>query len=497
MRGLVALGAAVGVFFPHLWSLFVVARGLLALKGSVFARLTLEPFVLPLAMASFRLIENLFTNPVFAWAEFVYLLLVALALWLITLSANSGDAFHLQIGLFVGGLLFMAFALVNFWDQIYWFKSWNVYPNEVRMLGRDTFVALSKNAIISRDLGYIGPGNLRISIKLRHKDPSGRTLEIPLSLVREGSPNQPDILCSVGAEWSACDLTQSLQTRARMFLWLGGWDRWSVENSAVLEVTDLRIVYLSRFPVGAAVKESGRTAGLTFNPNAMGLTALVGFLLVILIPGQPALRSAMFAWPFVIIIVMTGSRACLGGLLIFGLMLLLGTKPWARLMGYLLPFGIIAVLAIGFGFLPEGGSGLPRILNPFAELYEESRVYLYVELISQIGFSLLGRQDFQAFLSMLHQTNPAIPMEHAHSLWLQVYGASGLVGLAILGLAFSRVERRLHRVKWRTAWATFFALYFVSFFDYFAFFPPYYILLFGLSMLPFRVDSSNHAYERP
>jgi len=106
-----------------------------------------------------------------------------------------------------------------------------------------------------------------------------------------------------------------------------------------------------------------------------------------------------------------------------------------------------------------------------------------------MGFSLAGERNYPKLLGIIREERGLGPLEHAHSLWLQVYGVSGLLGLAAFMFLFLKTESQLSHRKNRVSIAAFFALYFVSFFDYFAFYPPYYILLFGIALLawaPFK-----------
>ncbi len=480
MKAIVVIPTILGVFWPHLWSLLIVLRALPLLR---LGSLQLESMYLPAAFATFRLVENLPSNSVFAWSEFAFLLLVAFSLHLVLKWWTSSEQHYFLSGLFIGSSLLAFCALFNFFDSIYLVKPWMVYPTEVQKVSGSSFRALSTNAIMSRDLGFIGPGTLSISIRLRHLDPEGRRLEIPLSLVRGSGPSEPDMVCSVDTEWSICKASVSLATRQHTILWLGGWDRWSHSKASILEVSTLRIYYETPPPIAQILTNSGRIAGFTFNPNALGLVSLIGILLIVIHSKHAWPVTALTAMPFLTLLLLSGSRASLGGLILFIVILLIKPRPWARAVGYLAPALVILAVYLGFRLAPEGFSFLPRILNPFSELYEESRISLYSDVLSRVGFSITGVWDFHQLLAKISQEVGSGPLEHAHSLWLQVYGVTGLAGLVILLFLFFRVEFLLSRKKLRNVQAAFFALYFVSFFDYFAFYPPYYILLFGLSLL--------------
>lgn len=480
MKKIFFLSGFVGVFLPHLWSLMVILRALpmISLGG-----VRLELLFLPLIFAGYRLVENLLVSPVFAVSEMFYILAVAISLLILMQHHNMFDGSSLIKGMLLGGVMLALIGLLNFFDSIYLFKPWTANPSEVRLLDKNSFKALSSNAIINKDLGYIGPGILKIYLRLRHSDPDGRELQLPVSLVQKGGPNSPDAICTAKSEWQTCTFTLRLETRSQTVLWLGGWDHWSNDTSSTIDVSSLRIFYLTPLPLKEIIFNSGRRAGLTFNSNALGMTSLICILVVATLSIATWPLTTAYAVPFAVLLILSGSRASLGGLLVFIFLLFLNHNTAKRILGYLLPFLVLAVLSVGFHFSPEDKASLPRILNPFAERYQESRVSLYVEVLSRVGLSLTGVPSMRALLNEIQNDLGLGSLEHAHSLWLQVYGVSGLLGLAIFALGFLITEKHLNRKQLRIAHSAFFALYFVSFFDYFTFYPPYYILLFSLSYL--------------
>jgi len=373
MKALIVIPTILGVFLPHLWSVFIIVRGipLLYLGG-----IRLEPLYLPILFATFRLVENLPSNSVFAWSEFAFLLVVAVSLQLVVKWSGTHERHYFLFGLLGGSTLLSVCALLNFLDSIYLVKPWMAYPAEVQKKSSTSFKALTSNAIINRDLGFIGPGTLTVSVRMRHQDLEGRSLEMPLTLVRQSGPSRPDTVCYVSAQWSTCATNVYLPTREHTTLWLGGWDYWSKDNAAILEVSGLRISYQNPPPLWQVLANSGRIAGFTFNPNALGLASLVGIMLIGILSKKPWPATALTAMPFLLLLLLSGSRASLGGLVLFILILLIKPLRWARTVGYIAPLFVLLTIYAGFHWAPGSllSLSLPRIVIPIGELYDESRV---------------------------------------------------------------------------------------------------------------------------
>lgn len=481
-----------GVFFPHIWSLLVTLRGLPLIRA---IQLRPEFFFLPVIFAAFRLLENLGRDPQFAIAEMIYILIVALSLLAIFQHTNIRERDAVLKGLIWGSTLLTLASTFNFLDSVYLIKPWKAYPSEARIIKQGSFQALSSNAIVSRDLGYVGPGTLSVSLRLRHIDSNNRALRLPVSLVQRGSPIVQNAVCFTDIEWRTCTFAVQLKTRAHTVLWLGGWDSWQKKNSSTLEVSSLRLVYLKPPPIGQILFNSGRSSGLTFNPNAFGLTSLVCILLIALLSKVPWHLTVVYCIPSFILLLQSGSRASLAGLVLFVLILLIKSSSLKRLVGYLAPIAILVFIFLGFQAIPKYNVVLPHILNPFEESYQASRVSLYAAVIKQVGLSFLGKGNISQLLASTQKDLGLGTLGHAHSLWLQVYIVVGLLGLSILLAGFFFVEHHLNQKRLYIAQAAFFALYCISFFDYLAFYPPYYILLFGLGYLAMSPKSSALHYD--
>lgn len=500
MKVLLLFAGAVGATLPHFWSaiVLILAVFMLASGHRNLPRIYPAAFVLPLAFALLRFFENIRSNSTFAWSEFFYLLFVALALLIMASNIKAAEIVYLLLGISLGSWLLLAALSINFYDQIYRLKPWNAYPQDVAKLEQNTFKAQSDNAILSRDIGYLGSGTIKVTLPLRLRETASDTfiLKLPASLVKQESPSKPAAICEVSVEWSLCEFTAELAKRDKLQLWLGGWNAWRAEEPFVLVVGALRISYLTQFPIREVILLNGRASGLTFNPNALGISALGAFLATFLLFRGLTSNLILFVLPHLAILLLTGSRTAFAGLLVFLVMLFLGPRPHLRVVALLMPLTLIFALWLGFVLNPQGLSGLPRILNPFAELLQESRVNIYSEVFSNLGFSLLGQGDVVSFLQKLHNKNSSVPQEHAHSLWLQAYIVSGAFGVGLLFWVMLRVESSLTKLRDPAPWAAFVTLYFVSFFDYFAFYPPYYILLFGLGFLPYYKVLYSTFYEK-
>lgn len=488
MRGILVTAAITGVFLPHLWSVLVIVRALPLVYKMNFR---LELMLLPTIFALFRLVENLGRDPWFGIGEMVYVLAVGFSLLVSLQNCTTRDINALLKGIFLGSTLLAVFSMLNFFDHIYLIKPWTAYPSEARILKRNTFEALSSNAIVSRDLGYVGPGTLKASMRLRHIDINNRELRLPISFVQEGSSITPSAFCAANAQETTCTAIVKLDKRKRTVLWLGGWDSWQSKNSSMLEVSSLQLIYLEPPPLEQILFNSGRSAGLTFNSNALGLASLVCILLVALLYKAPWYMVTISCIPLFVLLLQSSSRASLAGLVLFVVILLIRLPILKRIVGYTAPIIILLVMFWGFHLIPRQTVELPRILNPFEDAYRESRVSLYAATIERMGLSIFGTTDIVSLLSDIQSDLGLGTLEHAHSLWLQVYIVSGIAGFLIFLAGFILVEYRLNQKRLYVAQAAFFSLYCVAFFDYFAFYPPYYILMFGLGYL--ALSSKAHA----
>lgn len=492
MRWLLVTATTIGVFLPHLWSVLVILRAVPLIRA---ATSRLEPLLLPAIFALYRLVENLGRDPWFGLGEMVYVLVVGFSLLVVLHNYTVYDRNAFLKGILLGSTILAVFSTLNFFDQIYLIKPWTAYPSEARILKRNAFEALSSNAIVTKDLGYVGPGVLKASMRLRHIDTNNRELKLPVSFVRKSSPITPSAFCTVTTKETTCTITVKLERRERTVLWLGGWDSWQSKNSSILEASALRLFYLEPPPIAQILFNSGRSAGFTFNPNALGLASLVCILLVALLNRAPWHTVILSCIPLFVLLLQSGSRASLAGLVLFILILLIRHPELKRSVGYMTPIIILLVIFWGFRSTPEPTITLPRILNPFEDVYRESRVSLYVAVIERIGLSFIGTRDIGSLLHDIQSDLGLGTLEHTHSLWLQIYIASGILGLLIFLAGFILVEYRLSQKQLHVAQAAFFSLYCVSFFDYFAFYPPYYILLFGLGYLALSPKAGSVHYD--
>jgi O-Antigen ligase len=358
------------------------------------------------------------------------------------------------------------------------------------------FIALrSESAWVVNNFSAQGPGHIRYQFEIR----SSNSFQVNTFIIHQGLTNgRSDKLCQVDIEWQLCTLDVTLSSRGWVTVGIGGSSTWN-NLKPYLEVKDAIITGDVSSNLIDAVTNPSRVRGLDFNENAFGIhIALVGIVLMSFIPMVYGFISIV---PALTCIMLSGSRAALIAY-IFGMIIyLIGRSRWIKLLPWI--FAVTVILVVAFQVRIFSIEIQPMAVKSFRSLVTDhnstqNRLEIW-RLVTKSWLEtprtvLIGTGDltnamkakFDARSSRYGLTKESLT--HAHNLWLQTLGESGLLGfLVMLGL-WCWVIVRAWRVRDSAALALLAAVFIMNSVDYLFFYAPVQ-LCFWMATVGFQVVS--------
>ncbi len=362
-------------------------------------------------------------------------LLEGIVIWLVYSGSKvlkksfQAIAFGLVIGLGIAAI--QAFVSVWFPPAYSWQAG---EPALVKLESRVNSTRITpldpNNAWIVRPSGNRGPGRLEFSFDIRADQEQSVNVSIIAVGLRGG---RMDRECIARPEWSVCRLEANLPARTEVILVIGGYGLWKQGNTPLeFRQTSLRDLSFVPFRFFLVLSSLPRTAGMAFNPNAFGAwMATLGLLVVVsTLRWYVRLPGASFA---LVGILLSGSRGALIAFLV-GTVFLVSSQRSRWFTWVLLPLIFFIVLVVqvfpqaiagirALHFLTEGANTISR-LEQFHLAFE-----------SFLSNPIFGVGNLhEAMISRWTQTltTPVEAVAHAHNLFLQVAGESGILGLTVL-----------------------------------------------------------------
>jgi O-Antigen ligase len=291
--------------------------------------------------------------------------------------------------------------------------------------GIDNLIPTSpENAFVLRSFGQQGSGRVRLTLEMRSAQP----VQLRIALLHKDLPAVPvgkSTICNIDNNWKTCSIDVSLKTRGDLNLLIGGYYTWKAE-SGILSIRHYHLEVLSFPTLTEWVSTLPRVQGWTFNANAFA--AWMTLVVLVTVVSSRVLWEWCLLVPVFLAILLSGSRGAMGVSLIgmfCGLWLILPARYKILLycaLGALI-FGFILVNNLdtplrALRILTEDGSNVSRL-----EVYQLSfRAFLESPVI---GVGDLSRK----MQSYANDSSPTLT--HAHNLFLQIIGESGLSGLFI------------------------------------------------------------------
>jgi O-Antigen ligase len=389
-----------------------------------------------------------------------------------------------SFGLLIGLITISIFAAWNVWfAQSMELKLEPLLAKQVNLGQYRQMEAVdSGNAWVLQLLGMQGSGQVRYSAEFRAEKP----IQVSISLLHEKlTNNRVDVPCSIQTDWTTCQIIATLPTRASMIFVFGGYGSWKL-GSPTIDVRNEHLDIIEPPTLLERVLNSSRAQLWAFNENALGVWLTVLTILAIGILGN---RWLIFASTvFVILGVFTsGSRGALAAL---GLGLVLLTLKNIKYFRAVLIATTCLSTALSATQIYQQrntiitnpimvANGGFRAIQPNDPASSRSRLEIFRLAwlafkdspwfgVGDLQKAMIVKYDARAQSAGLAREN----LTHAHNLWLQVAGESGVFGLLAMMALWIVVFARAWRTNDRVALICLAVLFLVNLTDYFFYYAP-------------------------
>jgi hypothetical protein len=407
-----------------------------------------------------------------------------------------------SFGLSIGLISISIFAAWNVWFAQS--MQWKLEPSLAKQVNFGQYRQLeavdSGNAWVLQLLGMQGSGQVRYRAEFRAKKP----IQVSISLLHEKlSNNRVDVPCNIQTVWITCQIVTSLPSRASMIFVFGGYGSWKL-GSPTIDVRNEHLDIIEPPTLLERVLNSSRAQLWAFNENALGVWLTV---LTILAMGILGNRWLIFSGViFVIIGVFTsGSRGALAAL---GLgLVLLALKNIKYFHAVLIATACLLIALTATQIYQQRNTMISnpitvsiggfRAIQPNDSSSSRSRLEIF--RLAWLAFQdspWFGVGDLQKAMIAKYDTraqNAGLAREnltHAHNLWLQVAGESGVFGLMAMMALWIVVLAKAWRQNDRVALICLAVLFLVNLTDYFFYYAPVQIV-FWMSAAGFLARSPN------
>ena len=443
--------------------------------------------------------------------DFLYLFLLGFSVyyWKETSKNQNFKSFYIILGI----VIHIAIIVVT-WSNSFQQFNWIVDSDFAKIKNSEGIIrveANSSNSWVNQKLGLQGSGRFEYEVEIRAVKEFDLAIWIQSNSL--GQPLQPTF-CRASTIWTKCVFPFSLPKRESAQSVLGTFGTLNT-NSSILEIRDGKLRTLSGPMWYEYILPAERVKGLAFNENAFGawivIVALIGsvfavsylgFFVTLALPLLPILwsssRNALLAY-------------VAANLLLFFAKFLAPKFKQGQFFLTIYLIGVIFGLILGIIFfrsdVPVTTSSFQasRIVIPSYDLSVRGRVQLWrltlsVWLESPKSF-LFGVGDLttalRANLDALAVVNGLSKdkITHAHNLWVQTLGETGLVGLLLLCFGWGFAIVRAWRDQDWGAISIFLCVFILNSFDYLFYYAPvqlvFWMAVVGFKQMPDIVKSQK------
>ena len=469
----------VGSFIGFFQNYTVFVSKLTSLKGLYFV---LVLFFLIRIILAWRV-----SNPWYSVLE----CLAAIVMLLISFWLNQVNR-HLKnftSAIFLGLALLIAFNVVP--RLIFAFQGGILLWVSERNLVRETqignvygFQAVAPNAYVLQNTTMQGSGRIRYQVEVRAKQPFQTSIGFIQSSLTNGRTDRP---CRVTTDWNLCSVEVNLPSRDWAQLGIGGFGTWN-PNSPLLETRNSKLIVLEPPNVFEVLTDSSRILGFSFNFNAFAAQVVVTGLIALIFVRNNFWISLLTATSL-FCISLSGSRGALVAFAIGFLVLFFTRTRHYKVLPWLLFLIFTAVLLLQVNTVSSTTPPPTVITEPglrslnFTD-HDSARGRLEIWRLATESWLenprtfLIGTGDlsqamkakFDARSSSFGLTKNSLT--HAHNLWIQTAGESGLLGLCTMLWLWGWVILRAWRSRDAGALALLAAIFVINSVDYLFFYAP-------------------------
>lgn len=469
------LGALIVAFglgaFPQLGIALCVAYGLAAV---VYQRIAWRRRTWWWAMVAYALLRVPWQMRGGGAGAWYGLLEVAFAVGVLFGAAALRTQFskRLAIAAALGALVAVTAAALPVWSFATPTQSWYAPSSLVDFTsdrGVDTLTPLNEgNAWVHRDLGSQGSGEIDYRFELRSERPTEVTVWFQRPDLADDL--RPQTCVADNTRWRVCSVSAKLTQRMTTVFVIGAWETWK-SSSGPLQFRNAEIRILQQPTWTERLFHSNRAVGWSFNENGFGIWMTCVAALIFASSG-PISGAWFLAVPCAIGVLISGSRnALIALLLISGLLIVAGLRSErSRLVAAVIAVLIALLTTILIATGVQSGRGVDF-------LSDNGRFKIY-HIAWDLAWQhpLIGWGDFALALRESTAGSASGAVSHAHSLWLQTFGESGLLGVACLITLIVVLAYHVFRTRDKTMLAILIILIFVNSIDYFLYYSPVFFL---------------------
>lgn len=339
----------------------------------------------------------------------------------------------------------------------------------------------SNNSLALTNIGNFASQKIRYKLKVR----ASNDLKLRVSFWLPDTRISETIYCTLAKIYSDCQISIEVKARTNVILVLGEAKTW-IENDPYIEIESTQLFVDDVQQLFAWSLPSQRWKGFSFNENAFGAhMALIG--LIILAYARNYIWAFLAMSPTLLCVFLSGSRGALAALAIGFLVFFLSRSriykclPWIL---FLALAGIIIFQAVTLRSLGTSAATQPNLRSLNVLDKDSARTRLEIWRLANKAWLenprtfLIGTGDLASVMKVKLDARAISygltknTLTHAHNLWLQTAGESGLLGLLAMVWLWGWVILRAWRSRDAGALALLAAIFVMNSVDYLFFYAP-------------------------
>jgi hypothetical protein len=362
------------------------------------------------------------------------------------------------------------------------------------------------NSLAVTNLGILDAGNIKYKLKLR----ASKNFKLRVTFWLPDVKLEETVFCTLSTLYSHCQISINTTVKTSVNLVLGEANTW-VKNDPFIEIDTTELYVNGKKQLFAWSLPLQRWKGFSFNENAFGaFMAVIGILSSAYIKNY--LLLFLSTCPSLVGILFSGSRGALAAFT-FGLFVLFLARSRAyKLLPWFVAVALITIVVFQAAtirgsvspIVPSSQTGL-RSLNVADQDSARGRLELW-RLATKAWLEnprtfLIGTGDLASAMKVKHDARAQsfglnkADLTHAHNLWIQTAGESGLLGLSAMLWLWCWVIWRAWTARDASALALLAAIFVINSVDYLFYYAPVH-LAFWMAAVGLK-PSDNHKQLEP
>jgi hypothetical protein len=374
-------------------------------------------------------------------------------------------------------------TFIFFGGSLQWFHEPSL-TNKTQIGDVFLFQPIADNSWVLQNSTMQGAGRVRYQFEVRAKTAFETTIGFIHSSLANGRTDNP---CFVSKEWRICSVEVELSKRDSATLGIGGFGKWNT-TSPTLEIRNPKIVVIVPPKLSDVIFDFSRVMGFSFNENAFGAHMVILGLLAFAFIADSRWTIFTFLLTFIGLF-SSGSRGALAAFT-FGLFVLFLTRsraykllPWVIVLAFttIAIFQAVTIRGSVSPIVPSSQTGL-RSLNVADQDSARGRLEIWrlatKSWLENPRTFLIGTGDLASAMKVKHDARAVSfgltkdSLTHAHNLWIQTAGESGLLGLSAMITLWCWVVWKSWKSRDAGALALLAAIFVINSVDYLFYYAP-------------------------